>query len=88
MSSRRLIVLFCYSAIAFMPSDDRVGWSLAHPRVTLHAVSRNADTGNCLYCQIADPSVRNDDNSEEEDEEDEYEPLREMKIYVKDDAAR
>ena len=80
-----------HSSVAFMPKGTgSTGFSLAYPKITLHAVSRNADAGNCLYCQIADPSVEPVANESDEDEEDdeEYEPLREMRIYVKDDAAR
>lgn len=80
-----------HSSVAFMPKGTgSTGFSLAYPKITLHAVSRNADAGNCLYCQVADPSVEPVANESDEDEEDdeEYEPLREMRIYVKDDAAR
>lgn len=80
---------FISSAIAFMSSGSTsAGFSLAHPRVTLHAVSRNAETGNCLYCQIADPSVPPAEVDSEDEEDEEYEPLREMRIFVKDDASR
>jgi hypothetical protein len=90
-SNSRVEPSFSYSAIAFLPNgNSTAGFSLAHPKVTLHAVSRNVETGNCLYCQITDPSVEPAEvDSEDEDEDDEeYEPLREMRVYVKDDPSR
>lgn len=86
-----LIYEHLHSSVTFLRSgSDCTGFSLAYPKITLHAISRNADTGNCLYCQIADPSVPpiSVDSDEEEDDDEEYEPLREMRLYVKDDASR
>ncbi|KAI5453929.1 hypothetical protein NCC49_004924 [Naganishia albida] len=62
------------------------GFSLKYPSITLHAISPASDNAPaCLYCQVEDPSAKDQTSqTEEEIEEDEEEfvPMREVRVFV------
>ncbi|CED84175.1 Chloride ion current inducer protein [Phaffia rhodozyma] len=50
-------------ALSFIPSDSsttKTGFSLLYPVITLHAISRDAEQGSCVYCQIDESSTASD----------------------------
>lgn len=76
--------LFITEAVfAFLPTGRAAkGFSLTYPYITLHAIVPASDeTPTHLYCQVDDPSAGDDDDNGD------FKPMRELKVFVRDQNA-
>lgn len=97
-AARCLANMLQFRAFVFIPASSAngaeaavtTGFSLKYPSITLHAISPADDNSSAyLYCQVEDPSAKEqttngteEENGVDEDDE-EFVPMREMKVFVK-----